>query len=248
MAKVTWGVSGSDLDEADRDQYTPYDGPTPPNQLFCFRVKMLKKAKTSNGNPQLIIGLELVPRRSRPEEKRYAGYYITDYIVVLDSTTFRVAPFLDAIGVSGSDFAERTSVGEKDDRGSWPITKIGKWVNNGKQFVLATLKDGTDRDGNPRKEIGKYWPVPDENGEATAASEDDDDGEEEEQTRRPAKKAAAKKRQPEPEPDDDDGEEEETPTPPKKKATAKKAAPKRKPVDDDEDAEDGDDEDDEAPF
>lgn len=235
MGKVTWGVSGSDLDDADRSQFTPYDGPIPPNKLFCFKIKMLKKGKTSNGNPQLIIGLELTPRQSRPEERKYKGYYITDYIVVLESTTFRVAPFLDAIGVSGSDFAERTVVGEKDDRGSYPITKIGKWVNNG-QYVLATLKDGSDREGNSRKEIDKYWPVSELSG---SDDETEEETEEEEQPRRPVKKATGKKRQPELE----EEEEEEAPRRP-----AKKAASKRRVRDEDEDADQGDDGEDEAPF
>jgi len=255
VAKVTWGggVTGRALDEADRSQFTPYDGPVPPNKLFCFRVKMLKKGKSSNDNPQLIIGLELVPRRTRPEEKQYKGYYITDYIVVLESTTFRVAPFLDAIGVSGREFAEHTSVGPKDDRGSKPITKIGHWVNDGKQFVLATLKDGMDQKGNPRKEIAGYRPVE----ELTSKSDEEEDdsiGEEEEEeeapARKPAKKAAPKKRQPEPEPEPEEEEEEEESPPPRKKAAAKKAAPKRR-RDEDEDEEGADaesDEEDEAPF
>lgn len=248
MGKVKWGggLSGEDFDSAERQQFAPYAGPPVPNALYCWKIKMLKRSKTSNNNDQLIIGLELTPRRSRPDEKKYAGYYITDYLVITPDTLWKVAPFLDAIDVTGAEFAERTIVENEADRfGSRKITKIGSWVNNGKQYVMGTLTDGQDRDGNPKKVIGGYWPIPEaEDSSAAEADEEEDEGEEEDE-RPPAKKTAAKKatrRAQEPDPDEEEQEEEETP-PRKatKKAAAKKAAPRRA-------ADEEEDEGEEPPF
>jgi hypothetical protein len=159
MARKIWsGISGKSLDETDRSEFKPYGGPIPPNELFCFKINALKHGKSSKGTSQLIIGLTLVPRASRPEDKRYADYRIMDYIPVMESTQWRLVPFLDAIGVSGDDFEKRTmDSGEKDRWGSVPITKIGRWINDGKQYVMALLRDGEDQNGKTRKEIGGYW-------------------------------------------------------------------------------------------
>lgn len=240
MGKVKWGggLSGGDFDNADRNQFSPYDGPpVPTNTLFCWKVKILKRGKSTGGHDQLIVGLELTPRRSRPDEKPYAGFYTTDYIIVREDTLFRVAPFLDAIGVSGADFAERTDVErEADSRGSRSILKIGRWVNNGKNYVMATLVDSDDGKGNPRKKIGSYWPIPEESSKVEETVELDDEGDtelDEEEETTPKKKAS--KRRAEPEPDDDEGEddsedssddEDDEPVPPRK--SAKKAAPAKK--------------------
>lgn len=247
MGKVKWGggLSGSDFDNADRsNSFKPYDGPpVPTNTLFCWKIKVLKRGKTTNGYDQLIVGLELTPRRSRPDEKPYAGFYITDYITVMEDSLFRVAPFLDAIGVSGTDFAERTIVEQDADRrGSRAITKIGRWINNGKNYVMATTVDGDDGKGNPRRKVGNYWPIPEaEDSEAEEESDSENDWEEEEQPR-PAKKATKKAQRPAPE---GEGEDDEEPTPRKaaKKTTAKKATGRSR-----RDADEDEGEDDDPPF
>lgn len=260
MGKVTWGgdLSGSDLDNADRSQFKPYDGPTPMNGVYAFRVKLLKRGKSKANNPQLIVGLELVPRQSRPEDGKFKGYFIMDYIPVMESTAFRVAPFLDAIGVSGDDFIKRTTAGEADERGSLPIVQIGKWKNDGKKIILATLADDQDQQGNPRKRISSYW-APEDLSTADEPEDDEDDEEEEEEEeepvrRKPVKKAASKKKS-SPEPEDDDEEEEddedEKPAPKKAKKTSKPPAKKRRvepEEDDDDDADEDDDDEDSAPF
>jgi hypothetical protein len=79
-------------------------------------------------------------------------------------TGFRYVPFLDAIGVTGDEFESRTIV---DNDGS--VTKIGKWRNDGQEIILAEIKDGVDKDGNSRKEVGWMGYIPEE---------DDDGGEE----------------------------------------------------------------------
>lgn len=152
MPKVRWGINARTVDETfDREsQFKPYDGPTPTNGVYQFQVKVLKSvAGTREKLPQLRIGLELVPRSGRKDERRYAGYFIMVFAPISDKTAFRYVPFLDAIGVSVRDFADRTNVDEDGN-----IKSIGKWRNDGKTLVAAELRDGTDDKGNSRKEVG----------------------------------------------------------------------------------------------
>lgn len=174
MPKVRWGISAGNVDDFDRDsQYKPYDGPTPTNGVYLWKIKVLKYvAGTKDKFPQLRIGLELVPREGRKQERRYAGYFMMSFPPVSPKTAFRYVPFLDAIGVSGSDFADRTITDEDGN-----IKKIGKWRNDSEQLIAAELKDGVDQNNNPRKEIG-WMGEPSEDYEE--AEEDDEEEEYEE--------------------------------------------------------------------
>jgi len=171
MGRVNWGIKASDVDEFDRDsQYKPYDGPVPSNGVFQFQVKVLKyAAATKDKVAQLRVGLELVPRKGRKDERKYGGYFIMLFAPVTPRTGFRYVPFLDAIGVSGDEF-ERSTI--TDTEGN--ITKIGKWRNDGQEIILAELKDGVDQNNNPRKEIGwmGYVPEEDDEGDEEIAEED----------------------------------------------------------------------------
>lgn len=173
MGRVTWGggVTGADLDNAERNQFKPYDGPIPTNGVYTFKIKWLRSQTSQAGNPKLTAGLELVPRQSRPDEKPYKGFFLVDGIPVMneDWSHKRVAAFLDAIGVSGDDFAKRT-VDDGSEQGN--IVKIGKVVPVGR-YVLVNLVDGKDQNGNARKEVsfGGYYAPP----QGPAASEPDGD-------------------------------------------------------------------------
>jgi hypothetical protein len=177
MPRVRWGIKASDVDEFDRDsQYKPYDGPIPSNGVYQFQVKVLKyAAATSDKLPQLRIGLELVPRAGRKDERKYGGYFIMMFAPVSTRTAFRYVPFLDAIGVSGDDF-ERSTV--TDNEGN--ITKIGKWRNDGQEIILAELKDSADQNGNARKDVGwmGYIPEGDDEGDEEIEEEDYEETEE----------------------------------------------------------------------
>ena len=169
MGKVKWGggISQDAIDEVDTSkQFTPYDGPTPPNGVYRFVVKVLRKASSNAGNPQLQIGLELVPRSDRPDQKPFKGYFMMDFIPVMDSTAWRLRPFLDAIGVTSKEFVNGTMTDEDDN-----ITKIGKKVVKG-TLVAVSIKDGQDQKGNSRKEVGQYIPVVDDE---AGLSDDHDD-------------------------------------------------------------------------
>lgn len=156
MPKADWGIDSGVIDDFDRDsQFTPYAGPTPPDGVYRFTIKTVKfAAGTKRKLAQLRPGLELNPRGA--EEKKYKGYFIMGFLPVGEQTAFRYVPFLDAIGVTGTDFAKRTVIDEDQN-----IVKIGKWRNNGETDILAQIRTGTDQDGNPRKEIawmGAYDP------------------------------------------------------------------------------------------
>lgn len=174
MPRVQWGVSASDVDDFDRDsQFKPYAGPIPPgNTVYAWRIKVLKNvAGDRKKNPQLRVGLELVPRQGFGESK-YAGYFVMDFIPIMSSTAFRYVPLLDALGVSGREF-EASTINDKEGN----IKKIGRWVNDGETVVIAMLSDGEDQNGEPRKEIraGTYGDLPSH----IALSESDDDDEDE---------------------------------------------------------------------
>lgn len=165
MPKVNWGVSSADVDNFDREkQFKPYDGPIPSNGVYRWTIKVLKHvAGTREKNPQLRIGLELVPRTKA--EKRMAGYFVMIFPPITERTQFRYVPFLDAIGVSANEFTRGTITDEEGN-----IKKIGRWRNTGDVTILAELKDDVDQHGNPRKDIG--WMGIDEGDDAL---EDDDE-------------------------------------------------------------------------
>lgn len=175
MPKARWpGLDVDTIDDWDRDsQIKRYAGPTPPDGVYIWCIKYLKKLSgTRNKNPQLRVGLELVPREGSDYkgEHRYKGYFTMDFIPVANNTAFRYVPLLDVLGVSGRDFVENM---QTDDDGN--VRKIGKWVNKGQTLVAAELVTGEDEKGNPRKEVrgGAYFEVP----EDMELPEDDEDGE-----------------------------------------------------------------------
>jgi hypothetical protein len=154
MPRANWGIDASDVDDFDREsQYVPYAGPTPPDAVYLWRIKVLKAVAGTKGKfPQLRIGLELEPRDDDEyDEAQYDGYFRMAFVPISDKTTFRYVPFLDAIGVTGREFAKGTM---KDEEGN--IKKIGKWINTGEQLILAELKTGEDQNGDPRKEINTF--------------------------------------------------------------------------------------------
>lgn len=158
MGKVKWGggISQNALDEVDTSkQFSPYDGPVPPAGVYRFIVKVLKETTSSNNNPQLQIGLELVPRSDIPEQRRYKGYFMMDFIPVMDSVAWRLRPFLDAIGVTSREFVNGT-VNDEDKN----ITKIGKKVVKG-TVIAVSIRNGQDQRGNARMEVAQYIPVVD---------------------------------------------------------------------------------------
>lgn len=168
--RVQWNIDAGDVDDFDRNsQYRPYDGPIPINGIYQWRVKVLKHtAATRQKNPQLRVGLELVPRKNRRDEKVYAGYFLMAFLPITDKTAFRYVPFLDAIGVSGREFTRGTVTDEEGN-----VIKIGRWRNKGEALIKAEIRDGEDQNGNSRKEIGWMGALTDD--EPDDADEDFDD-------------------------------------------------------------------------
>jgi hypothetical protein len=172
MPRVNWGVSASDVDNFDRDnQFAPYDGPIPVNGVYAWRVKVLKSAAAvGNKLPQLRVGLQLIPRKSRKEEHKYKGYFLMAFLPISERTNFRYVPFLDAIGVTGKEFERGTITDEEGN-----VKKIGRWRNTGEVMIKAEIKDGVDADNNPRKDIGWMGAIGEEDPEPEEDDEDFDD-------------------------------------------------------------------------
>lgn len=177
MPKPDWGIDPSLVDDFDREgQYKPYAGPIPPDGVYRFKLKQLKYAAgTKKKHPQMRPGLELVPRGK--DEKRYAGYYVMDFIPVSERTEFRYVPFLDALGVSGKDFVQRIRTDDDDN-----ITKMGSWRNNQESELLVQLRTEKDQEGKPRQVVkwyGAYDPDADEDADYDEDDDDDDYDEDE---------------------------------------------------------------------
>lgn len=206
MPRVNWGIKARDVDDFDRErQYKPYDGPIPVNGVYQFQVKVLKfVAGSREKHPQLRIGLELVPRPGRKDERRYGGYFLMEFAPVTEKTAFRYVPFLDAIGVTGRDFETRTLADEEGN-----IRKIGSWTNTGKHMILAEIRDDRDAEGNPRKAVGWMGAVADEDEtneydeeelddeegyeDGDYEDEDDEDYEDEEEESKPKRSTRARR-------------------------------------------------------
>jgi hypothetical protein len=222
MPRARWGVTSRDVDSFDRDnQYAPYTGPTPGNGVYQFKIKLAKYIPGSREKfPSLRVGLELVPRSgAERDEKRCKGYFIMAFLPVAEKTAFRYVPFLDAIGVSGADFENRTIVDEEGN-----IQRIGGWRQDGKTLILAQLADGQDQHNNPRKEITWFGPLsdsgPDDDGEFDDSDLDYADDVDEDED------ADAF--------DPDYEDEEEAPPPPRKRTPARTAPRPRRRVEDDD--------------
>jgi len=178
MPRVNWGVSAKDVDNYDREsQFTPYDGPLPSNGVYQWNVKSLKHISgTRDKHPQLRIGLELIPRKGRQDEKKYAGYFIMLFPPITDKTAFRYVPFLDALGVTGREFERATIIDEEGN-----IKTIGKWRNTGDVMILGQLRDNTgDQSDKYPKDIGWMGTLTDnyESDEEDDEEEYDDEDEE----------------------------------------------------------------------
>lgn len=170
MPRARWGIRAADVDNFDREtQYAPYTGKIPQNNVYQWTVKVAKFIEgTREKFAQLRVGLELVPRDR--DEKQYKGYFIMCFLPVAEKTAFRYVPFLDAIGVTGRDFENRTIV---DEEGK--IRRIGRWNNDGSTLVLAQLADGMDQNNNARKEITWFGPLDEETEDAEESDDEYDD-------------------------------------------------------------------------
>lgn len=156
MPKAKWGdIDASDVDDFEGSGVTPYTGPNVPNGVYMFEVKVCRQTKSKNNNPQLMVVCELVPRDDRPEEKKYSGHPVVDFMPVLKNTQFRYAPFLQAIGVTGRDFVNNTVVDPNSAKGD--ITKIGKVEPVG-QYVFASVKWGPDNNNVQRLSVTQWIP------------------------------------------------------------------------------------------
>lgn len=143
MAKVSWG--GADLEDAlnewEPNEFQTYAGDRPPRGVYQFKLQKLEAATSTNGFPQLIAHWVLEP--SKPDHRKFKGYYMRDYIVVKEdgSTAFRVRPLLDALGVTVKQFRQNTV---DDNEGN--IIKMGPVRIPGNLVMCAIKPDRRNSD------------------------------------------------------------------------------------------------------
>lgn len=166
MPRVQWsGLGADDVDGFDRDsQIKPYAGPVPPDGMYLWAIKVLQHREGDRKkNPQLRVGLELVPRAGTDykHERKYKGYFTMDFIPMADNTAFRYVPLLDVLGVTGKDLINNTITDEDGN-----IKKIGSYRHDGRTLVLAQLVQELDQNGNAKaqKNIrgGGYYEPPED--------------------------------------------------------------------------------------
>ncbi len=170
MPGVSWGISRGTLTNYERSSFKPYDGELPPNRIFRWKIKKLVfKAATDESPAQLQMGLELIPRKGRNDTK-YAGYYLTVFQRITDSSVYYWGPMLDALHVSEAAF----NAAKIDNDGN--IRSMGKWRNDGNQFIMGRLADD-----NYNGKVGKKidWWGEDTGEEVDAADDEEYDDEEE---------------------------------------------------------------------
>ena len=93
------------------------------------------------------------------------------FLTITSRSQFVYVPLLDALGVSGTDFTNRTIATEDGN-----ITKIGQWRNDGHTRLLAEIKDTLDqRTGLTRKGVGWIGPVTDDDENESEVEEDDEE-------------------------------------------------------------------------
>lgn len=178
MPRANWGVTAAQIDDFDREKmYKPYTGPTPPvGQVYMFVVKILKhQARTREKNAALVVGLELEPRNK--DDQKFAGFFCMNYLTVADNTQGFYVPFLEAIGVSSTDFEKRTITDEEGN-----IKKIGPYRHTGDVLVLAQLREN-EYQGKTRIQAGWFGPVeedPEDEDEYDDEDLDPDEGDDDE--------------------------------------------------------------------
>lgn len=205
MPAIDWGISRGTLTNYERPKFNPYDGELPPNRVYRWLIKKIQyAAATDQRAPQLILGLELVPRKGR-NDSQYAGFYVQTYNVITDKSVSFWGPILDALGVSEAAFR----AAKIDTEGN--IRSMGKWRNDGKQYIMGLLKDNT-YNGVTTKQIGWWGP---DSGEGTEPEEEEEYDDEEYDD----EDYESEEEEEDSEEDDwDDEEEEEEPAPRKRRA------------------------------
>lgn len=174
MPKVAWGVGADEIEQA-QSSFVPYSGPLVPKGVYTFTIKTAQFGRAQQSkNPMLKLLMILDGAASSTEEEdrnQYDGAPVWDNITAIENTAWKVKQFCEALGITPSDFANKTVMNDNDD-----ITKIGRVKFDGtvKVRVLTTIEP--DQKGEPRPRVAQYIPL---DGEAVPAGDDEPDPDDE---------------------------------------------------------------------
>lgn len=174
MPKIKWDLDSEAIDNAESEGFTPYAGPVPPAGVYKFTLKRLEATKSSAGNKMLKVLMELDADGIK-ERKKYHGCPVWDNVVVMDKTAWKVRQFLDALGVSASDFTNKTVAEEENSKHL--VRKIGSLKVEGVELTVQ-IKRGANQEGDPRPEVQRYLPyseLDDSDTEDAREAQDDDE-------------------------------------------------------------------------
>jgi hypothetical protein len=161
MPKVKWGVTGSEVDEIEDDDYQAYDGPIPPAGVYRLRLEKAEYTKFKSDNKG--IALRFVVDDPRRDKKQYNGCPVWENLVDVKEADFRIKQFLKAIGATGKDW-DNTVIDASNN-----VTKVGRVALDG-LHVRAMLKRGANQNNEPRAEVSRLLPP------ANADADTDNDG------------------------------------------------------------------------
>jgi hypothetical protein len=149
-----------DSSNAERGNFTQYDGPVPPAGLYKARVSSAKWAPAASGNQMLTVVLEF--DTDNENKKQYNGFAVWHRLVQVPQSMWRTNEFLTAIG-------QPTKLSLDIDE-SGKVLKIGS-ARPGKVWCLVKVSADTYQ-GNPTLKVDSVNPLP---GTVTADEIDDDE-------------------------------------------------------------------------
>ena len=139
---------------------------------FPFKVVQARVKPNKNGDDRIGVMLTLkAPKGSEAES--WNGYMIWDGFNVTDQGAPFIKRWLKAMGLSWTDFTQRS---KQDDQDPPHLVQIGKVkIEGGKDVIIratVVVKPADDYNDDEHMEIGRYLPADDED---TTEGEDDGD-------------------------------------------------------------------------
>lgn len=172
MAKVKWAISDDDPEFV--PSFDVYDGPEPPAGVYRFRLRRLGIRKNSN-NDDMLNGL-LVISDSRPDKKKYNGWTVWFNQNVTDQGKPYLVQFLASIGVTLSDFVNKSAHdGATVTERPVQITRIASVKMESEPMLRASLGMSKPTEKYPiaKMEAKQFLPLEEE------TDADDKDGDDE---------------------------------------------------------------------
>lgn len=173
MPKVKWGISNDEPEEL--EQYDVYDGPELRSGVYQGNVLRLTVVKNRNDDDMLKVMFQV---DETGDKAKYNGAVLWSNQNVTDQSKPYLLQFLKALGLTWSDFTNRTVLEDGKERPT-KVLKIGRVKFNDGNEVPCRVNVGLSKstpDYPERKPEIKSWLLP-RDAEEWDDDDADDDGE-----------------------------------------------------------------------